>query len=153
MSEQSPLCRDCCDLQREVLATHMIGRTPVCEEHKRKRLGERLFGPQKSNVETTPEKRSMAKRWKTDQKTIDAIRADAAAGMNFQQIAEKHGVSWPTAKRWSQSNGMPPRKGNAKTMRNRVSKGSFDVNGMLSTLRSHREALDDAIAALEKLEA
>jgi hypothetical protein len=37
----------------------------------------------------------------TSQETIDAIRKDAAAGLTTNQIAEKHGVSWPTAKRYA----------------------------------------------------
>jgi transposase len=37
---------------------------------------------------------------KPDQETIDAIRADAAAGLNTNQIAEKNGVSWETARKY-----------------------------------------------------
>lgn len=39
----------------------------------------------------------------TSEETIKAIQEDAAAGMSYNQIAEKEGVSWPTVKRYAQN--------------------------------------------------
>lgn len=37
--EGMPNCRDCLDLQHDIPAVAFIGKTPVCQEHKRQRLG------------------------------------------------------------------------------------------------------------------
>lgn len=110
-----PLCRDCRDLQIEVKATRLIGRTPVCDEHMRKRLGMPALAkatagepktrgiapmaPARAAMETAKEAKAMRKQ--TDVAVQIAIRRDAAAGMSLNEIAAKHKVSWPTAKRYA----------------------------------------------------
>jgi len=42
---------------------------------------------------------------KPDQETIDTIQRDAAAGMNINAIAEKNGVGWATAAKYSAQGG------------------------------------------------
>ena len=53
------------------------------------------------SAESAKEVKQMA----TPQEKIDAIRKDAAAGLSLNQIAEKQGVSWPTAKRYAEAKG------------------------------------------------
>lgn len=87
-------CRDCQDSQLEVIATRVVGKTPVCDVHLRSRMGL----PKKIEPE---EAKDMGKWKRTDATTIEAIRKDATAGMGLSAIAEKNGVSWPTAKRYA----------------------------------------------------
>jgi len=103
-----PLCRDCRDLQLEVKATRMIGKTPVCDEHMRQRLGmpatARGIAPAilgRAAMETAKETKVMATGKQLDEAVQSAIRRDAAAGMPLGEIAKKHKVSWPTAKRYA----------------------------------------------------
>lgn len=51
-----------------------------------------------------------------EQFTIDAMRKDAASGMNLNKIAEKHAVGWITAKKYAgdavvKTNGAKPAGG------------------------------------------
>lgn len=48
---------------------------------------------------------------KPEQETIEAIRKDASIGeMNFNQIAEKHGVGWSTVQKYAGADaGKPPK--------------------------------------------
>ncbi|MBZ5702121.1 MAG: hypothetical protein LAN84_09760 [Acidobacteriia bacterium] len=105
-----PLCRDCRDLQLEVKATRLIGRTPVCDEHMRKRLGmppeTRGISPvaaARAAIETTKEEKAMPKR--TDEGTRAKILEDHAAGMGINAIATKHGMAWGTVNAIVKANG------------------------------------------------
>jgi hypothetical protein len=109
-------CRDCADHQQEIPAVTMVGKTPVCREHWRSRMGiPKKVGEQPAAI-ALPEGREeeevkqMGRGPGTSQETIDAIRKDAAAGLSLNQIAEKHSVSWPTAKKFS-SGGKKPAGG------------------------------------------
>ena len=71
----------------------MVGKTPVCKEHWRSRMG---IPKRPSESAPAMEVKQMAKP--IDESTRAAILKDAAAGMNTNQIAEKHQVGWITAK-------------------------------------------------------
>ena len=140
-------CRDCQDSQLEVIATRVVGKTPVCDVHLRSRMGL----PKKIEPE---EAKDMGKWKRTDATTIEAIRKDATAGMGLSAIAEKNGVSWPTAKRYA-GNGKG-RAGGAKTAKptrrgghtNGASNGSYSVQ--LST--AGMDALWNGLAPEKKAE-
>lgn len=62
---------------------------------------------------------------KPEQETIDAIRKDASVGdMNFNQIAEKHGVGWSTVQKYAGADAGKPSK--AKRMV-RMVEGSISI--------------------------
>lgn len=112
-----PNCRDCADLQQEVPAVAMIGKTAVCLVHQRSRLGIPKTAVSQATGGQLATRRSedatMSRGPSITQDTINAIRQDAAAGLSFSKIAEKNGVSWPTAKHYVK-NGHAPAGGGGK---------------------------------------
>jgi hypothetical protein len=102
-------CRDCADHQQEIPAVTMVGKTPVCREHWRSRMGiPKKVGEQPAAIAPPAgreegEVKQMAKP--IDETTRAAILKDAAAGMNTNQIAEKHSIGWITAKNVISGNG------------------------------------------------
>jgi hypothetical protein len=105
-------CHDCRQLRIERKAHRIMpSGAAVCEEHWRSRMGL----PQRTSEavaivkswqapkSSPPGETEMAK--KPEQDTIDGIRKDAAAGMNTNQISEKHSVTWATAKKYSAEGG------------------------------------------------
>lgn len=118
MSE--PLCRDCQDLRREVKATRIVVKTPVCDEHWRQRLGQ-------PPAPVKLEEMKMGRTSRIDESTIARIQSDAKEGLSFSQIAEKRSVSWPTAKRYaSERNGRPyAGGGGAKAAKSTLRGGRF----------------------------
>lgn len=141
------LCHDCRDFQRETIATRMVGKTPVCDEHMRSRMGI----PKKIERE---EPTNMGRGKRLEQSTIDAIAKDGAAGMSLSDIAKKHGVSWPTAKQYA-GNGKR-RAGGAKTAKPTRRGGHFKgaANGSYSVHLSTAgmDALWNGLAPEKKAE-
>jgi hypothetical protein len=90
-----------------------IGGVPMCggcvTDHERKPKAP--VAPKlevKITSESAPPSAAPAKevsKMATPQEKIDAIRKDAAAGLSLNEIAEKNGVSWPTAKRYAEAKG------------------------------------------------
>jgi hypothetical protein len=128
----------------------MPGGDWQCDDHWRQQLG--IPKPK------TKEEPTMAK--KPEQDAIDAMKKDAATGMNVNAIAEKHGVTWATAQKYSGaeagrngarvSNGRsnsvtPPPQG----MLPSILGGGF--GDMLTKLRAQHDAIGRAIAALEEI--
>jgi hypothetical protein len=105
-----------------------------------------------------------------DPKTIEAIKSDESK-LSLSEICEKHGVSWPTAKRYAPNavskKGKKPAGGGdtsttssraASTARTRptrakhVSKNgasSGSVSDLVGRLREHRDLIDRVITSLE----
>jgi hypothetical protein len=106
-----PLCRPCKELQQDVVAHRIVGKTPMCDAHFRSAMGMPPLGAGSGPVKKKAEGKQMAKR--IDEATKAAILKDSAAGMNVNAIATKHGVGWITAKTIVSGDG-PKRAGGAK---------------------------------------
>ena len=65
---------------------------------------------------------------KPEQSTIEAIQKDAATGMNTNSIAEKHGVTWATAEKYSESQGGGKPIAKLKSKSNGHSNGACSMN-------------------------
>jgi hypothetical protein len=103
MSE--PLCRDCQDHGSQVKATRYVGKTPVCDFHMQERLGNKHTGTATAHlsraaapptVSTSEEEKKMPSSGRLTEKEIEGIRAAAAAGKDFGEIAEEYGVVYST---------------------------------------------------------
>jgi hypothetical protein len=135
-------CFDCNQIGR-VSKAHRImpSGAAVCEEHYRQRMGL----PQR-----TSEAADLVKRWQSlgakeeaasepeskgetqmakspDQSTIDAMRKDATAGIGTNAIAEKHGVTWATAKKYTGGDGTKVAKKNASKIGRAQSDGAITI--------------------------
>lgn len=170
-------CRDCQDLDKEVVATRKLasGRH-ICDEHWRSRLGippirangpvmpapppTALAQPQAATTAEPEKKREAPKmgRRGLDAATVAEIRKDAAAGMGIGKIAEKHEVSWATARNYAKGAAPKnPAPANPKTAATPTGKRfSGMVNALvearaeLARLDGERERLADLIKALER---
>jgi predicted DNA-binding protein (UPF0251 family) len=117
-----PLCRDCTDFGRSVKATRFVGKTPVCDEHMARRLGQSFSA---KPAEVTEEK-SMPKSGRLSESEIESIRKKAAAGASFQEISKEFNVSWATVQYHVGKNGKKP-AGGAKA--GRASSARTNGNG------------------------
>jgi hypothetical protein len=78
------LCHDCETLGMRVAATRITpGRTPLCEEHWRKRLGIPLPAAKEKEM---PQRKNID--W-------DAVQADRNAGIPVSELVKKYGISNP----------------------------------------------------------
>jgi hypothetical protein len=111
------ICVPCKEKGRFRAPYKTIGGVPMCggcvADHENKPkvpVKQKLEETKKSesappSVAPTPVKVKEAKQMATPKDKIDAIRKDAAAGLSLNEIAEKNGVSWPTAKRYADAKG------------------------------------------------
>jgi len=93
---EKTLCRDCRDLQREVIATRMVGKTPVCDAHMRSRLG--MPAPSAPQEESTMPKARTDVDW-------SRISREKAAGESARSLTKKYGVHVSSIYLHAQGNG------------------------------------------------
>jgi len=150
-------CRDCKDLGQRVQADRVLnGGTGVCNRHFRARMG----------MPAIAQETKIFEKGLTMKKSIDweAVQRDRDAGTPVSELEKKYGVSNPTiyTKTHGSKNGNN-RAGGAKKARP-SKRGSFKATGengekcistaaLVAALRTRRDALTAAIAALEGGEA
>jgi hypothetical protein len=146
-----PLCRDCQELQIERKATRLVVKTPVCDEHMAKRLGQKYGG---LTIRTAPAVEKPAeraedplKKYRIEQSTVDEIKRRAAEGMKISAIAEETGVSYMTVRKYAigeatRAKAKPGPKGIAKA------NGGTLAKSMAGLLRKWNEEADAVFAAL-----
>lgn len=161
-----PDCSDCTELGQQVVATRQLpSKRFVCDQHWRSRMG--MQGGLSPQTTQTPKEPAAAREPQAaakagtknmiDTATIEGIKRDAAANMPLQEIADKHQVSYPTAKKYAASAAV---SGKPKVARHRPARpeDEFDYSEMLVQARMKRKSLEDQldrlidfIKALEKL--
>lgn len=108
-----------------------MGKTPVCEEHYRQRMG--IPAPPTTRLKDPPKQESEAMPKRIDEETKAAILRDHADGMNVNAIATKHSVGWLTAKKTISESGKPNAGGGStsssatKAAKRAASNGHFAV--------------------------
>ena len=111
--------------------------------------------------EVKNDKEQKASETMLDQATIDAIKADDGK-LSLSEICEKHGVSWPTAKRYapsavSKKGKKPAGGGGSSPAPKRAAAKHAEKNGAsrwsatISQLREERDRIDRVIVELEKM--
>jgi hypothetical protein len=118
------ICVPCKDKGRLRAPYKTIGGIPMCGGCVADLNKPTAKAPEKPNVEEkkkdepaplrvapVKEVSTMGRGLGISQETIEAIRKDAAAGLSLNQIAEKHSVSWPTAKKFAGGGGKKPAGG------------------------------------------
>jgi hypothetical protein len=150
-------CRPCREKDGRLKATYkIVNGVPLCGGCVADRGGENST---QAKVPIQLEVKHVGKR--IDEATAEAVKKDLAGGMSINEAAVKHALSWPTVKRISGGAAKTPKKTTRRQGKtshgvmflhheNKKEKGA-SVEGMLASLRSKRELLDRAIAALESL--
>jgi hypothetical protein len=80
-------CGDCHDLGRVVMAVRVVGKTPVCDEHLRQRMGQPAIKVEEHKERTMPRAKEID--W-------DKVQRDRNQGATTTALAEKYGCSSPT---------------------------------------------------------
>jgi hypothetical protein len=92
----SHLCNPCKQQGRLVAGVRPLPSGAwQCDDHWRQHLGI----PKQDATSEAKGENEMGKKPEPD--AIDAMKKDAATGMNVNAIAEKHGVTWATAQKYS----------------------------------------------------
>ena len=91
---EEPLCRDCQDLGSQTKATRFIGKTPVCDMHMRKRLGQ-LWTPPTSPLGEVRKEKSMQGR-KPPDLDWSQLQKERDAGVSVEELRKKYKTSWAT---------------------------------------------------------
>lgn len=87
-----------------------------------------------------------------DESTRAAILKDAAAGMNTNQIAEKHQVGWITAKNVISGNGHKPAGGGKRVAKAKHTAAGSNVHFAVKLSAEGLDAVWNALPAEKKAE-
>lgn len=138
-------CRDCLDGGvRVATARKLPGGTEVCDLHFRRRM--RM--PEQT---TTIQEDTMPKDKEVD---WSAVQRDRDAGVKVSELVKKYGVSNPTiyTRTHSSKNSQKHAAKNGATRIAESGNGAMSTPNLIFALKTKRDALSAAIAALESSE-
>ena len=92
-------CGDCKEQGRLVMAVRVVGKTPVCDEHLRQRMGQPAIQVEVHKERTMPKPKEID--W-------DQVQKERDAGASVEELRKKYKTSWPTVNKYTSA----PKSGN-----------------------------------------